>query len=78
MAKDTVLWPNSPAGFPGKVSLEGDYGVEAARISGKSLAWQWGREDMASAEVSVALPALETSHTVADGHTLPFTLTAKS
>lgn len=54
MAKDTVLWPNSPEGFPGKVSLEGDYGVEAARISGKSLAWQWGCEDgnMASVEVN--------------------------
>lgn len=77
MAKDTVLWPNSPAGFPGKVSLEGDYGVEAARISGKGLAWQWGCEDMASAEVSVALPALETSHTLAEGHTLPFTLNSQ-
>lgn len=62
MAKDTVLWPNSPAGFPGKVSLEGDYGVEAARISGKSLAWQWGCKDMASAEVSVAASFGDLAH----------------
>lgn len=52
MAKDAVFWPNSPEGFPGKVSLEGDYGGGAARISGKSLAWQWGCEDMASVEGS--------------------------